>query len=188
MKTVLSVLVCSLERRNALLNTLMSKLIPQANGVVEVITQLDNGQLSTGAKRNKLLDRAYGKYVCFIDDDDMVEDDYVMQILTAINKSHPDVIGIRLKHFIDGNHHGDTEHSIKYDTWINDINQPIAKYYRCPNHLNPVLKDIAKQVRYPEVYLGEDRDYSLRLKPLIKTEEMIEKPIYFYMERTDKTI
>jgi glycosyltransferase involved in cell wall biosynthesis len=55
-----------------------------ASAIVEVITEVDNKQITTGAKRNNLLNKAQGKYICFIDDDDHISNDYLRLILEAI--------------------------------------------------------------------------------------------------------
>ena len=55
-----------------------------AQDIVEIITETDEGNLSVGTKRNKVLDRANGEYVCFIDDDDMVTPIYVSKIFIAL--------------------------------------------------------------------------------------------------------
>lgn len=189
MNPILSVLVCSLERRKRFYERLLFCLGKQPLFNVEIVTKNDKGEMTIGAKRNWLLDHAHGEYVAFIDDDDLVADDYVALILDAIKKSQPDVIGFKLKHFVNENHIGDTEHSMKYDTWVNDTSVNPARYYRCPNHLNPVKRELALKVKYANISAGEDRDYSLRLRPLLKTEEMIDKQIYFYKERTEsKTV
>lgn len=54
-------------------------------------------------------------------------------------------------------------------------------YYRNPNHLNPVKKELAIQVPYKEINFGEDKDYSERLFPLLKTEVYISGIIYYYL-------
>ena len=60
------------------------------------------------------------------------------------------------------------------------------KYYRNPNHLNPVKIEIAKKVMFPEVNFREDYDYSMRMLPHLKTEEYITGPIYTYQFKTNK--
>ena len=48
---------------------------------VEIIVATDNRDMSTGAKRNKLIVFAHGKYVSFVDDDDSVNGYYVEEII-----------------------------------------------------------------------------------------------------------
>ena len=70
-------------------------------------------------------------------------------------------------------------HSIKYDSWFEKDNV----YYRCPNHLNPIRRDIAIRCKFPEKNFQEDLDWSLQIAQsgLLKYEEEITKPYYFYL-------
>ena len=183
----LSILICSLNRRKHFLDKLLSKLEAQQNDQVELITSIDDGELSIGAKRQKLLEDSNGEYIVFIDDDDDVSEDYVQKILSAI-KSEPDVVGIHLIMNHDGHLSGKTYHSIKYKNWYDapSENPQWRYYYRNPNHLNPVKRNLALQVGFKDISNGEDRDYSMRLLPLLATEEYIKSAIYFYNVRTIK--
>jgi len=171
----LSILICTIAGREASLSRLLKILEGQTNEQIEILIEKDKRRLTVGAKRNILLKRAQGQYVCFIDDDDTVSEDYVSQILEAL-KTNPDVVGIKgritrrkeTNLFI---------HSMQYKTWFKrrDI------YYRCPNHLNPVKRTLALRIGFPNKNTGEDMDYSQRLLPLLKREFRIEKIIYFYL-------
>lgn len=184
----LSILIAALHSRTDLLTELKAHLYGQialnkAHDHVEVIVSIDGGKMSIGAKRNKLLDESTGEYIAFIDDDDQIADSYVQKILNAI-ESAPDVIGLNLIHYLNGDLYGFTEHSIAHKDWQN-IMQPNGqwRFTRCPNHLNPVKRQHAITTRFPEIRYGEDKDYSLRLYPKLKTESMISDPIYFYMQK-----
>ena len=61
----------------------LDEQIEKANAreLVEVIPEVDKGETPTGTKRNNLIDRAAGKYIVFVDDDDTVSDYYVSEIL-----------------------------------------------------------------------------------------------------------
>ncbi len=187
----LSILVCSLKRREHYLKRLMSVLMPQRDrfiNEVEIITASDEGETSIGAKRNALIVNSNGEYITFVDDDDVVSEDYVELILNAI-KDKPDVVGIHLLHFEDGVHKGLTYHSLKYDHWWDEVNKDnpqLKNYYRNPNHLNPVRKEYAVRTMFPEINMGEDKHYSMGILKYLKTESYIPKPIYTYLFRTRK--
>ena len=179
----LSILVCSLEDRKDYLLKLYKILTPQLNNEVELIIETDRKEKTIGAKRNILLDKAKGDYIVFVDDDDRVSPDYVSKILEAIDKSQPDVIGIHLIMTTDKVIEEKTFHSIKYKSWWDepDPEKPwLKRYYRNPNHLNPVKREYAIQVRFPEISMGEDKVYSTNLFKYLKTEEYIPEPIYYY--------
>ena len=187
---ILSILICTLEDRKQYLENLMKNLSAQIEGIedkVEILVEEDDGTLSIGAKRNKLLDRAAGKYIAFVDDDDALASDYVSKILEAV-KSNPDVVGMHLLHFNDGALAGFTYHSLKYDSWSEnrDTATGFMRYYRNPNHLNPVKRQHALKTKFPEISMGEDKEYSKNLLKLLKSEEYITEPIYYYLFRTSK--
>ena len=184
----LSLLICSLANRKDSLDRLLTVLGPQLVEGVQVIINSDGGKKSVGQKRNELLDSAIGRYVSFIDDDDLISDDYVSLILDAI-KNNCDVVGIQLLMTTDGEKECRTCHSLKYDKWWDekDPDRPgLRRYFRNPNHLNPVKRELASVVRFPDKDRGEDHDYSKRLLPLLKTEAYIEKPVYYYQARSRK--
>lgn len=192
----LSILICSMHRRKHYLERLSTILKPQLTSGVEVLCSVDNGEESIGSKRQRLLESAKGEYIAFIDDDDTVSSDYVKLVLNAI-KSKPDVVGMHLTMMsvdameLQGVITGDTYHSLKYTTWYDEPLPGIPhcrKYFRNPNHLNPVKKDLALRVGFPSISMGEDRAYSSLLLPHLKTEQYIEKPIYFYLVRNYKEV
>lgn len=172
---ILSVLICSLHNRKASLDKLLERLIPQMNAFTEVIIAADNGEISIGAKRNKLLDSANGEYICYIDDDDLVSENYISRILKAL-EAKPDCVGIEGMITVGGKNPKKFLHSIRYQVW----EEKDGVYLRYPNHLNPIKKLLALQARFTQKNHGEDADYSDRVKPLLKTEVYLDEPIYFY--------
>lgn len=189
-KYLLSILICTLDNRVDYFNRLAKIIGPQLNKFknVEVLVAKDNGEDSIGSKRNQLLANCSGEYVVFVDDDDVVSDDYVEQILKAL-ETKPDVVGIHLLHYEDGQHKGLTYHSLKYNSWWDEQNKEnpnLRNYYRNPNHLNPVKKMHAIRTMFPSINMGEDKEYSKNLLKYLKTESYIEKPIYTYLFRSLK--
>jgi glycosyltransferase involved in cell wall biosynthesis len=179
----LSILICSLNARAALLARLRSVLDPQITEEVEVLVNVDDGQLSIGDKRNALLAAATGDYIAFVDDDDMVRTNYVATILEAA-KQNPDCIGIEGIITFNGNLKQGRIfiHSLQYRSWF----EKDGVYYRNPNHLSPVKRELALQVKFPSKNHGEDHDYSIALLPFLKTEVYIKGPIYHYDYRENK--
>lgn len=177
----LSILICHLKSRAESLTALLGCLTDQIlfPEDIEILVEGDNGEITTGAKRNILLDRAQGEYIAFIDDDDLVTLDYIDSVLQAI-KDSPDAVGIVGKMFCLNGKDGTFNHSIRYKEWQNLSG---GVYLRPPNHLNPVRREHALSVRFPDKVIGEDQDYSMCLLPLLKTEVMIEHPIYLYYTR-----
>lgn len=171
----LSILICHLLSRAEKLRGLYNDLKSQSiNLPVEILVAGDNGELPIGVKRNNLLVQAKGDYVAFVDDDDDVADDYVSSILKAL-ESKPDCVGIEgiLKSNL-GN--SIFRHSIQFQGWYTGDDA----FYRTPNHLNPIRREIALSICFPGVSFGEDQQYSDALRRRLRTEEYIGHPIYFY--------
>jgi glycosyltransferase involved in cell wall biosynthesis len=173
----LSILICSLVGREVSLKKLLNLLEPQKTDDIEIIVDIDNKEVTTGAKRNRLLKKATGEYIAFIDDDDLVSNDYIFKILNAI-ESKPDCCGMEgLITFKKQNITRTFIHSIKYNSWFTKD----EVYYRCPNHLSPVKRILALKAMFPDLTISEDIEYSKRLLPFLKTEVYIKNPIYFYL-------
>ena len=172
----LSILICSIIGREQSLNKLLEDLEKQKTDKVEILVKIDNKKLSIGAKRNLLLKKAKGDYIVFIDDDDEASVNYITKILYAL-KTNPDCCGIEGL-LIRPGHKFKFLHSIQYRKWYNKDDV----YYRNPNHLNPVRRELALQVGFPKINHGEDQDYSSRLFPLLKTEEYIHGVLYYYVK------
>ncbi len=173
----LSILISHLVDRGELLEVLMLILRPQLTPDVEVIINTDDGKLTLGQKRKIQLKDARGDYVCFLDDDDLIPKYYIKEILKAL-KTNPDVVGIR-GFYMEGDNEPELFiHSIKYSDWFTEN----KVHYRCPNHLNPVKRELALQAGFSEKNYGEDYDYSLGLKGLLKKQVFIKKIMYLYLK------
>jgi len=179
----LSILIPTLYERKESLRTLLENLSLQETKDIEILTWIDNRRLSIGAKRNILLGMAKGDFVAFVDDDDLVSDDYIEKILAGI-ETNPDCCSLQgeISQTVNRGKINQArvtrvfKHSIEYETWFRDKNI----YYRCPNHLNAIKRDLALQVGFPETNKGEDRDFSLKIQPILKTEAKIKGTIYYY--------
>lgn len=176
--------MCSIHARDAFLARLRACLAPQLTDEVELLIETDAGELSIGAKRNRLVLRAQGKYVAFIDDDDLVSDDYVARILEAA-KQDSDAIGFRVKRLVNGIQVGEAVHSLENTRYEQrTLADGSRLYLRPPNHLNPIRRSIAFQVPFMPANFGEDRDYAERVRPLLKSEHFIDAQLYMYLYRT----
>lgn len=177
---VLSILICSLDERKEDLQRLVSVLKPQLNAQTEVKLCIDNKESTTGAKRNKLLESAAGKYVVFIDDDDLVSEDYVSEILQASNYN-PDAIVFKGYMTTNGTNKKKFELSKDFPyVTQNDV------YLRYPNHIVPIRSTIAKKFKFPDKVYGEDYEWATQIhkSKLIQSEVKIDKQLYYYLHKT----
>lgn len=174
---ILSILIATIPSRLDKLDSLMSCLNPQWDRMPELVEVIIDPVISynIGTKRNKLLEKAKGDYIVFIDDDDHITKNYVKLILDATEKK-PDCIGISGWITTNGLKSKQWHISKDYGRWF----ERNGIYYRTPNHISPVKRELALKAGFPEIEFGEDSEYSKRLLPLLKTEVKIKGNIYHY--------
>jgi len=98
----LSVLIPTITRREAEANALFRSLEQRAEGLpVEILMLRDNLRCGIGEARNKLLRAAGGKYITFIDDDDLFLEGFFEAVLPAID-TDKDVITFDQWAVVDG--------------------------------------------------------------------------------------
>jgi hypothetical protein len=155
-----SILIPTIVGREASLRTLLDSVREKVARIapdlrVEYCIELDNREMSVGMKREKLLQNAKGKYMSFVDDDDNITDAYIEDLLATIRGGYH---AMRLRgtirpytftHSIDNKL---TDHMARGDVFV-----------RPPNHLNPMMTDVAKLVHFGDAIRGEDLDWTIRL-------------------------
>ncbi len=184
---LLSILIPTLESRREDFLRLYRKLDSQIvrnhlRADVEILVFEDRGQHSIGKKRNALLQRAAGRFVVFVDDDDDVSDDYVRLIAAAL-RERPDVdcIGIKGQITFHGRHPRTIIYSVRYD-------QPCTRgseYLRPPQHITPIRKEIAARYRFADTSHSEDYDWALQIRSdrALQHEYFIDEVLYYYFSR-----
>jgi hypothetical protein len=122
---------------------------------LEICLSFDNRETSVGTKRQQLLTQAKGKYLSFIDDDDEITDAYVEDLKACFDGGHP---VMRLRGQISPY---TFTHSLE-----NSLATTMARgevFLRPPNHLNPMMADVAKFVQFKDAVRGEDLEWTLRM-------------------------
>lgn len=185
---LISILICTLQSREHFFNRVYTNLTNQIrqHGLeheVEIVIDKDNGQKLVGKKRNDLVEKAKGKYICFVDDDDDVSPFYVNSVYKACQQDR-DCCSLIGMISIDGKQGKRFTHSIRFKDYF----EQNREYYRPPNHLNAIKKEIAEKFKFPEKNFGEDTDWAMQVcrAGVLKTEATIPVPIYFYLYRSQK--
>lgn len=182
----LSILIPTIIGREQQYNKLRSHLQNQlkTQGIwneVEIVTICDDRTMSIGSKRQSMIDKCYGNFVVFIDDDDWVPDDYCIKLWRAI-KDNPgiDCIGFLQTCIFDGRETLSASLSNQWHDWAKDTGG--FDLVRTPFFPTPILRDIVIQIPYKDIRYGEDYDFAKRLKEsgLIKKELFIEEVLYIY--------
>lgn len=178
----LSILIATIGRRNDQFITLAEELTRQAEGLpVEIIAYWNNGEYPIGNIREALMQAARGEYTCFIDDDDWIPAWYIAEILANLGK---DYIGFQVELFEQGKQMKPVYHSIRYGIWHQDENG----YYRGITHLNPIKRELALTSHFTLSGAGEDEYWSINLTPRIRTENYINKIMYYYRHDVENSI
>ncbi len=152
----------------------------KAEDEVKILTLLDNGEMSTGAKRNQLVQDALElgfEYISFFDDDDLPGPTYIQRGLEVV-ASGLDCGELWGQIYFNGIKGNPFHHSIQYDHWFQDDKM----YMRNPNHLNFIRLEYAKDIKYKDITIGEDGNYSIDLQAsgVLKTQYSIPEIIYHY--------
>jgi glycosyltransferase involved in cell wall biosynthesis len=182
---ILSILIPTLTQEFIFLKRLMAVLKPQVERYateVEIILDDRGKSVTTGEKRNYLIKQSSGEYVVFIDTDDLVPIYYIDEILKA---AHNDSDCITFRGFM-------TTDGKRREPFVLRMGESYEKrdgtYYRWPNHIVPIKRQIASTILFPNKTYGEDYAWSKKINDLglIKTETFIDKEMYHYDYRTKK--
>lgn len=189
-----TILIPTIPKRNAQFVDLMRALMPQVDAAnaacgsdVRVTAWRNEGVPKLGTVRDRLVKYAHlvhdADYISFVDDDDMVPDYYVEEIFRAINScaEPPDHVGFPIEMTRDGQpfEGGRVEHSLKWSRWGMTNGRMLFRDF---THIDPVRTEIALQGAFSlaEQYGAEDRAWVKQVRPHMKTEVYIDKPMYFY--------
>lgn len=180
---LLSILTPTQHKNFNYLNRLQNIILPQIEKYPGQIEHIYDYSIDpTGTKRNELLSRARGKYVVSIDDDDIISTTYIQDIMQAIEQG-PDVITFCGWMTTDGVSRVDFV--IKLGEAYEERG---GKYYRFPNHLAVMRRDLVKDFKFLPVTQGEDYAWALDIHNagVLKTEVHIDRELYHYDFRSRK--
>lgn len=183
MEIKLSILICTTSARSEVIKPLIESLTKQIYPFRDQVELLFNGHETdnVGKKRNDLLSRAKGEWQVSIDSDDSISEHYILLIMAAL-VYNPDCVGINGVITTNGINERKWFISKSYPHWF----ERNKVYYRTPNHICPIRTSIALKAGFPEIPHGEDHEFSKRVKPLIKSERIIDLPLYSYNYRNDE--
>lgn len=185
---MLSVLMPTTPERIEMFSNLYEEVLRQVDfcritheslGGVEIVVDdskryLDGG-LSIGKKREKLLMSSKGKYVCFLDSDDLIAPNYI-EILLRLCQSNADVC--TFSSFVQL----ETYWMVVDMSIRNKINQEAMPgiIYRMPWHICPVRSRIAKQFKFDDVNYSEDWKWMEKVLRHCNTESKSEQILHLY--------
>ena len=112
-----------------------------------------NDGLSIGKKRQSLVERAEGKYLCFLDDDEDIAPNYVETLVRLCHSLDPDVVTFRNLTKTDF-YWTVVDMSLKNP--VNEEATPERIVKRKPWHICPVRSEYAKKYQFEDSNYGED--------------------------------
>ena len=170
-------------RLDRLLDHLYAQIVEHAPRGVEVLVD-SREEVTIGEKRQALLERAIGRHVAFIDDDDWIAHDYIERVVAALcREPYADCTSLCGVMTTAGAVPEMFFHSIAHAEWSSSN----GVHLRSPNHINAIRRDLALQVGFKELNHAEDHDYSVRLQPLLRREaETGAAPLYYYWYSPNK--
>lgn len=173
----LSILTPTIPSREKQVKLLSEKLAKQIGNLpVEHLILCDNRKRSIGEKRQSLVDIANGEYIAFCDDDDDVSDDYVSEILKAI-ETKADVITFNQK-AIYNKLESEVHFGIKnQDGQFN----PGGITLRGPWHVCAWNRQKVKKCVFGFSNYGEDLVWCHQARKRIKTGHHINKVLHTYI-------
>lgn len=161
----LSILIPTIPERGDMFTRLFNELNSQLQYVQTVHPSLGNvqilvddskrfldGGLSIGKKREALVRRAEGRYLCFLDDDENISRNYLETILRLCQRD-ADVITFRNFSRLE-RYWMVVDMSLKYA--VNDQPNPDFMVRRRPWHICPVKSVFAKLHQFTDISYGED--------------------------------
>jgi glycosyltransferase involved in cell wall biosynthesis len=184
---ILSILIPSIPERSSKLNILLDNLQFQIDevykthptlGEVEILIddskKFIEGGKSVGKKRYDLVEKAKGKYICFLDDDDLPSPNYVEYILRAATYNMDCITFMSI---------------FKCDTYwgladldLNNLNEEAKPsiFKRSVWHICPIKKDIAIKEKFDNINNAEDWKWIAKIISNINTSHKINAILHQY--------
>jgi glycosyltransferase involved in cell wall biosynthesis len=183
---LLSILTPAVPSRIYSLGSLTRELETQIGSArVEHLVLLDNKRRTVGEKRDALLRAARGQFVAYVDDDDWISQDYVSEILQAINSCPQcDVVTFRQSVTYNGVT-GVVEFKLGHP---NEAFVPDGLTKRNAWHICAWRRTLAVQSGFPASNYGEDWAFAAPLCAAPDLKEVhVPKILHFYQHSAATT-
>lgn len=186
---LLSILIPTTTEREECFNKLINEFVRQTSELddidcVEILYDKTGKEVTVGEKREKLYQKANGKYSLQFDDDDWIHPQGLQLIIEAL-KNNPDVDCVTYEEYInkDGIEYT-SRHSLEYQGWSGDWDKLLPSgynFHRCPYFKSVIKTEIARSVAIEKIRFGEDHHFALDLIGKLNSEVHIPEKIYHYI-------
>lgn len=150
---------------------------------IEIIIEKDNKEMTIGAKRNLMHQKAKGLFTWTIDDDDNIRLlSLVMKIIFEHGKDI-DCIGFKELCVFNGKKVESSAFSLRYADWADNVDG--YNHVRTPFFKTPIRTSIVKSTPVEDIRFGEDHAFARAIKPKLKAEYFIDEFIYIYQHKDE---
>jgi glycosyltransferase involved in cell wall biosynthesis len=185
-----SILIPSIPSRQKMLSRLIENINDQIGDMpVEVLSFIDNKRRTIGEKRDALVRIANGRFLAFLDDDDLAHKTYVKDIVSAIHENPDvDVIVFNQEADIDGKKFK-VEFGLEYENEQAQLGEDgqYSDIKRAPFHVCAWSSRIAKKYRFEPLQDAEDWLWCKQLIAEAKTQHRINKTLHTYRYNSQVT-
>ncbi len=156
----------------------MQRLLRQVRGLpVELIAILDNQRRVIGDKRNDLVRCARGEYLVFVDDDDVVPDDFVAALLQGMD-ANPQADCITFDRHVYFN--GQFSHRAECRVGVPESPIQHGHCTAAPNHIALWRTGLAREVSFPSLNMGCDNAWYDQALRRVRRHGHIDRVLYEY--------
>ncbi len=155
---------------------------------VKVIHKPNGGQADA---RNVGLENALGDYVCYVDSDDYLTDNNVLQLLADKTESNPDIVHYKFKEWFEYDGH---IAECRFDYIVPTEGRSLAEIY-CDlidkdAYYNSAWSKIIRRnllidnnIRFEKGIVGEDNEWFYHVVMVAKSLILVDEPLYVYRRR-----
>ena len=144
---------------------------------VEILTLTDNKQRTIGAKRQALLNLAQGKYIAFLDDDDVPNHNYIDRTLPELMMAIIDVITFNQYVSINGE-----MYPLTFKLGHEENEEPNKEgFTRPPWHVCLWRREAVQHCTFPNINYGEDWVWAEQANKCAKTSYHIDEFMMTYV-------
>ena len=159
---------------------------------VKVVHKINGGQASA---RNAGLEVAQGDYVCYVDSDDYLIDNKVLERLAEKTESEPDIVHYKFVEWFESDGH---VAPCYFDYNVPTKDRSLAEVY-CDlidkdAYYNSAWSKIIKRsllmdnnIRFEEGIVGEDNEWYYHVVMVAKKLVLLDEPLYVYRRRSGST-
>lgn len=155
---------------------------------VKVVHQPNMG--ISGA-RNSGLEIAQGDYICFIDSDDYLTSDHILELLAEATLSEPDIVHYKFKVWYENDGH---TAECRFDYNVPVEGRSLAEIYCAlidkDAYYNSAWSKIVKRnilidngIKFERGLLGEDNEWYYHVVMAANSVKLIDEPLYVYRRR-----